>query len=103
MVYLHGRAIIHGDLKAPNVLLKSGSSEPSRSLTAKVADFGLSQPLVPGQGSLGSSCQGTLSHMAPEVLVHGQVGACRLTRTHLCRHTDDEGGRMAYGRTVLTG
>ncbi len=76
MVYLHSRDIIHGDLKARNVLLKSGSSEPGRALTAKVADFGLSQPLVSGQHALGSSCQGTLTHMAPEVLAHGQVGGC---------------------------
>jgi serine/threonine protein kinase len=139
MVHLHERGVVHGDLKARNVLLKSGSAEPvglgggwgwelpagrsswlrgwrrpgrwrccwgqqrrerlgrsclqrheaaarsnssctpaaaaaaqGRLLTAKVADFGLSQHLEQSDGS--RSWQGTLSHMAPEIMAAGQVG-----------------------------
>ncbi|KIY91594.1 hypothetical protein MNEG_16370 [Monoraphidium neglectum] len=60
MLHLHSEGIVHGDLKAHNVLL-TGSSDPtsgmtngrvwaasgSRRLTAKVGDFGLALPLQP--------------------------------------------------------
>jgi serine/threonine protein kinase len=61
MLHLHSEGIVHGDLKAGNVMLTSSSvgslgSPPSismwassgqRPLTAKVADFGLALPLGP--------------------------------------------------------
>lgn len=43
MVHLHSENILHSDLKARNVLLKSGGGAGSaRDFVAKVADFGLS-------------------------------------------------------------
>jgi serine/threonine protein kinase len=63
MLHLHCEGIVHGDLKAGNVMLTSSSSSsggagglPSvrmwsaageKALTAKVADFGLALPLGP--------------------------------------------------------
>jgi serine/threonine protein kinase len=62
MVHLHIEGIVHGDLKAGNVMLTSSSSGSvaglpavrmwasgtgDRTLTAKVADFGLALPLGP--------------------------------------------------------
>jgi serine/threonine protein kinase len=41
MLHLHHEAILHSDLKARNVLLKSGSGG-GKGYIAKVADFGLS-------------------------------------------------------------
>jgi serine/threonine protein kinase len=39
MMHLHSESIIHGDLKARNILLKSSGSH-GRGFVAKVADFG---------------------------------------------------------------
>ena len=36
--------VVHGDLKAPNVLLK-GSAKDARGFVCKLADFGLSRVL----------------------------------------------------------
>lgn len=46
MVHLHSENIIHSDLKARNILLKSSGSE-ERGFMAKVADFGLSFRIDP--------------------------------------------------------
>ena len=48
MQHLHASSIVHGDLKARNVLLKSEKLD-SRDFVAKVADFGLANLLDPGQ------------------------------------------------------
>lgn len=58
LLHLHSEGIVHGDLKAGNVMLTvSGNSScdgasawstaGSQRLTAKVADFGLAMPLGP--------------------------------------------------------
>ncbi|XP_047077263.1 uncharacterized protein LOC124687531 isoform X2 [Lolium rigidum] len=63
MQYLHGKGIVHFDLKCDNLLLnRSNAQRP----VCKVADFGLSkvkhQPLISG------GVRGTLPWMAPELL-----------------------------------
>lgn len=55
MLHLHSEGVVHGDLKAANVLLsKSGDDRGSAwtatigyRVIAKVADFGLAMPLGP--------------------------------------------------------
>ena len=42
--YLHSIGVVHGDLKAANVLLK-GSARDARGVTCKITDFGLSRVL----------------------------------------------------------
>ena len=42
--YLHEMGVVHGDLKAANVLLK-GSTRDARGFVCKLADFGLSRVL----------------------------------------------------------
>jgi hypothetical protein len=46
MVHMHCENIIHGDLKARNILLKTSATD-ARGFTAKVADFGLSMQVDP--------------------------------------------------------
>ena len=59
--FIHGRGIVHRDLKSANILL-TGRGEP------KVADFGLSMPLGASDPVLNgsSSILGTPSYMSPE-------------------------------------
>ncbi len=71
MLHLHKLNILHGDLKAQNVMLKSTGSEAC-GVIPKLADFGLSVQLSSSETHVSSLCQGTLSHMAPEVLLSGR-------------------------------
>lgn len=69
MMYLHNVRIIHGDLKAANVLLKSDASDP-RGFVCKVGDFGLSRFLADDTHIETFTC-GTITHMPPELLKGG--------------------------------
>jgi len=69
MMYLHNVRIIHGDLKAANILLKSDASDP-RGFVCKVGDFGLSRFLADDTHIETFTC-GTITHMPPELLKGG--------------------------------
>ena len=71
MAHIHSAQILHADLKASNILLKSDASDP-RGFVAKVADFGLALKMDQGMTHASGLFQGTLSHMAPEVMLHGK-------------------------------
>jgi tetratricopeptide (TPR) repeat protein len=63
LTYLHRRQIVHRDLKPSNIL--------TTGMRVKVLDFGLS--MVMGQlPESGSSTAGTMSYLAPEVLIGGR-------------------------------
>ncbi|CAA6660518.1 unnamed protein product [Spirodela intermedia] len=59
---LHAHHIIHGDLKPENLLLSSDGGDP----VLKIADFGLSRVILPGQ-SVDKVC-GSPPYMAPEMM-----------------------------------
>ncbi|GAX77208.1 hypothetical protein CEUSTIGMA_g4654.t1 [Chlamydomonas eustigma] len=74
MLHLHLADVLHGDLKAGNVMLKSSGSE-GRGVVAKVADFGMAVKFdaTGNQTHLSNMFQGTLTHMAPELLLIGRM------------------------------
>jgi serine/threonine protein kinase len=99
MAHLHGESMLHGDLKASNVLLvRSGGADaavPSKAeaqqqpqqqqqqqqqqlsqqhrYVAKVSDFGLARHLEAGATHASCAHGGTLTHMAPELLLDGRA------------------------------
>ena len=56
--------------QALNILLQGQPDEP-RGMVAKVADFGLSVQMNQTETHVSGLYQGTLTHMAPEVLLNG--------------------------------
>jgi serine/threonine protein kinase len=68
--YLHSRGIIHGDLTANNVLLKTQVHQPmtaSKGYVCKVCDFGLARILEGETQEIITKSMGTVTHMPPEI------------------------------------
>ncbi|KAF5833120.1 kinase-like domain-containing protein [Dunaliella salina] len=70
MLHLHCNNILHLDLKTRNILLSSSGVE-GKGVTCKVSDFGLSVRMDHMETHVSSLFQGTMTHMAPEVLLKG--------------------------------
>jgi len=63
--YLHSRGIIHGDLSANNVLIKSQVSR--KGYVCKLCDFGLAHVLEGNDLEVMTTKLGTVTHMPPEL------------------------------------
>ncbi|KAK9840576.1 hypothetical protein WJX81_002140 [Elliptochloris bilobata] len=92
MAFLHSRDVLHGDLCGDKVLLASAPEEGPSALRAKVADFGMAREMQM-QSKHQTRTYGTITHMAPEVLVHNVVTkstdtysmGCLLWELYACR------------------
>lgn len=65
LLALHRSEVVHGDVKTENILIFD-SSQPGRTFTAKLADFGSIIPIAPSQTEYGRY-YGTKFTNAPEV------------------------------------
>ena len=63
LAWLHGRGVLHLDVKPANLLLKDGGSG------VKLCDFGLSKMLPPGKHFKKSRARGTPLFTAPEIFM----------------------------------
>mmetsp|Transcript_69347 Transcript_69347/g.206510 ORF Transcript_69347/g.206510 Transcript_69347/m.206510 type:complete len:856 (+) Transcript_69347:25-2592(+) len=68
--YLHCRGIIHGDLTANNVLIKTQVSR--KGYICKICDFGLARVLEGENMDIMTTQLGTVTHMPPELFAVGQ-------------------------------
>lgn len=85
MCYLHSKGIIHGDIKASNVLLKAIVVDGEQRAQAKIADFGTSVVLKDGK-EVSKFFAGTPTHMAPEVLSTSTVSQVCPAAPGLCQN-----------------
>jgi len=67
--YLHSRGIIHGDLTANNVLVKTQVSR--KGYICKICDFGLARVLEGDTTDIMTTQLGTVTHMPPELFGFG--------------------------------
>ena len=68
LYYLHSYGVAHRDLKPENILMEDDSDKAG----LKIVDFGLSKIIGPNETSLDPF--GTLSYVAPEVLLQKPYG-----------------------------
>ena len=59
-------------IRCPFLILQSHKGN-SCGVIAKISDFGLSLELDPGHTHVGKMYVGTITHMAPELLLKGQI------------------------------
>jgi serine/threonine protein kinase len=91
MEYLHGKRIVHFDLKSANLLL--GYRE--RRAICKVADFGLSKQKRETYVSGVSSQRGTLPWIAPEIIKTPHAVTEKVLNFHILPF------HAAHGRSML--
>lgn len=72
MSYLASQGVIHADLKAANVLLKTAEGGQSL-ISVKIADFGLSR-MMGEEATAQTQTLGTISYMPPELISSGRLG-----------------------------
>ena len=68
LYYLHSFGVAHRDLKPENILMENDTDEAD----LRIVDFGLSKIIGPNESSIDPF--GTLSYVAPEVLLQNPYG-----------------------------
>jgi eukaryotic-like serine/threonine-protein kinase len=67
MDYVHGRGVLHRDLKLANILVASDAEQPVTAQAVKITDFGLAKRFEKDQADTPSrALVGTPNYMAPE-------------------------------------
>lgn len=66
--FIHKRRIVHRDIKLDNVLINEISEEEEGQFCVRIADFGLSTFLPPGEEVKMTEKCGTPCYVAPEIL-----------------------------------
>ena len=70
--YLHGKRIVHRDVKADNLLLTR--SKHSDRMTVKLADFGLARRLPENSDAICCAASGAPLFLAPETILEDMIG-----------------------------
>ena len=73
--YIHGKGVVHRDVKPANVLLPSGGTDFSNPIHAKLADFGIARLIDSTHLTAAGSLIGTASYLSPEQAEGGDVGS----------------------------
>jgi len=73
--YIHGKGVVHRDVKPANVLLPSGGTHFSNPTHAKLADFGIARLIDSTHLTAAGSLIGTASYLSPEQAEGGDVGS----------------------------
>jgi eukaryotic-like serine/threonine-protein kinase len=74
LAYIHGRGVVHRDVKPANILLVNGASD-SNPAHAKLADFGIARLIDSTHLTATGSLIGTASYLSPEQAEGRAVGA----------------------------
>lgn len=71
--YVHGRGLVHRDIKPGNILL-AHCELPGREFTAKLADFGIARLIDGTRLTATGTIMGTASYLSPEQAQGGPIG-----------------------------
>merc|ERR1719173_76090 len=112
--WLHGRCVVHRDLKLENILIaKQRPNKSTMSVKIKIADFGFATTIKTQQSLIEGTC-GSLNYVAPEVLTRRPyTKACDLWSIgvilysmlagYLPFYEEDIGGRSKTFRKIQQG